>query len=647
MKSENKVWKSKFLGELDESIEIYRNTNNNEMKFKIKIISSGPSDFPNETIKVVNGFSESLRMFGYFDHIEDDDDVRKQKIIKFLQENYMIFSVRESEHSNPFIDQKYYNAMDLKVISKESSGGLSATFETIPLIKVDKGNVQSYINKIMNEEYVGKNDSISYHKDDLPPFLLIYEASNTSLEGAAKYYVIGPFSELQHNDEYGIKFLVDEPPKWIELNKRELSECYLSQDGVAFVTTEDCYKIEEKLHKSPKVEGISTKPKGIKETRKIEDIDESKFLSRFEDTCKSKGLVYKTQDLYNFHTAMKTQGFVILSGMSGTGKSQLVQCYYESLSQSKSEENLLFIPVSPSWQDDTDLLGYLDTLNSIYRPGDSGLVDFIIESTQRPQECFIICLDEMNLAKVEHYFSQFLSILERDLDKRNIYLYNPKIEDRVFNKNDYRSEIKLGENLLFVGTINTDESTFSFSDKVLDRANVISLGLRNFVEIKKELKEYKEGNIDKENLIESKEESKDTFTKFQGMKKNDKKNELNDAELEFLWSLHAKLNKVNPNIGVGMRILNQIERYLINLPESTLFPRNVAFDLQISQRIFTKIRGSRTQLDSLVGKESEGNLIDSEIMGLFENNKDISNFDYSIEKLKNISRELAEYGHTI
>src|SRR5699024_5029008 len=124
---------------------------------------------------------------------------------------------------------------------------------------------------------------------------------------------------------------------------------------------------------------------------------------KFENTCKSKGLIYTKQDLYNFHTAMKTQGFVILAGMSGTGKSQLIQCYYEALYQRQSDENLLFIPVSPSWQDDSDLLGYLDTLNSVYRPGDTGLADFILESNKKPNECFIVCLDEMNLARVEHY----------------------------------------------------------------------------------------------------------------------------------------------------------------------------------------------------------------------------------------------------
>lgn len=81
----------------------------------------------------------------------------------------------------------------------------------------------------------------------------------------------------------------------------------------------------------------------------------------------------------------------------------------------------------------------------------------------------------MNLAKVEYYFAQFISILENDVNNRILRIYNPKEEINVTNAAEYPAEIRLGENIIFCGTINVDESTYRLSDKVLDRANLIKL----------------------------------------------------------------------------------------------------------------------------------------------------------------------------
>lgn len=99
---------------------------------------------------------------------------------------------------------------------------------------------------------------------------------------------------------------------------------------------------------------------------------------------------------------MKTDGMVILSGLSGTGKSKLVTEYATAL-----KANIRFVPVRPFWADDSDLLGYADTVNNIYRPGDSGLIDTLIDAQDNDKSLFIVVFDEMNLARVEHYFSQF------------------------------------------------------------------------------------------------------------------------------------------------------------------------------------------------------------------------------------------------
>lgn len=114
----------------------------------------------------------------------------------------------------------------------------------------------------------------------------------------------------------------------------------------------------------------------------------------------------------------------------GTGKSQLIKAYSKALQLGENQLN--FITVRPFWQDDSDLLGYADTVNSVYRPGDSGLIETLISASKNPDSLYLVCFDEMNLARVEHYFSQFLSVLELPEADRKIRLYNEDLGTRLY-----------------------------------------------------------------------------------------------------------------------------------------------------------------------------------------------------------------------
>ena len=128
----------------------------------------------------------------------------------------------------------------------------------------------------------------------------------------------------------------------------------------------------------------------------------------------------------------------------------------------------------------------------------------------------------MNLARVEHYFSQILSVLELDRDDRILKLYNEELEGTIKNSNKYKANIKIGNNILLVGTVNLDESTYHFSDKVLDRANVITLNQVNFLELKKLQR-------NKENLVKVKEIS---FREYEKMIDSSDLIDLKDRDLE-------------------------------------------------------------------------------------------------------------------
>ncbi|MBC1578723.1 AAA domain-containing protein [Listeria seeligeri] len=331
---------------------------------------------------------------------------------------------------------------------------------------------------------------------------------------------------------------------------------------------------------------------------------------------------------------------VILAGLSGTGKSKLVRAYSKVLQLDEGQLN--FVSVRPFWEDDSDLLGYPDTINSVYRPGDSGLTDALIDAGKNRDKLYLICFDEMNLARVEHYFSQFLSVLEMDADFRNIRLYNKDLEKRFYNSDQYPASVSIGKNVLFVGTVNLDESTYHFSDKVLDRANVISLNILPFTGM------YTDTPIKNENVPKERIEriSYDTYSKFRN---SNSEQHLQERELEFLWKLHQSITKSNKNIGVGWRIVNQINEYLQNLPNFGPLERKEAFDSQIVQRVLTKIRGSEEQLSDLLGvyDSSSEEVKGSELIAVYDEFSDVSSFENSRQNIQQKAKEISLHGYTI
>lgn len=366
---------------------------------------------------------------------------------------------------------------------------------------------------------------------------------------------------------------------------------------------------------------------------------QARFIQRFIRQTVQMGLHYNVKDLITFHTAMESNGLVILSGLSGTGKSKLVSAYAIALGiadQKTSSDRLCFVPVRPFWADDSDLLGYVDTVNSVYRPGDSGLVDTLLSAEKDPNNLYIIIFDEMNLARVEHYFSQFLSVLELSSDSRYIQLYNKQLGNRLYNQKKYPFRIKVGSNVLFVGTVNTDESTFQFSDKVLDRSNVISLHIVPFNQDFSSI----QAPESEESMDTMKMSSEDYFNLI------DKNNTepLTSEERSLLWDIHSALNSKDRNLGIGWRIVQQIESFLISLPNiENGVSRGEAFDLQLVQRVLTKVRGSEELLRDLVGNEDDEGIL----IQIFDKYIETSKFTESRQVIQQKARELKLYGFTM
>lgn len=230
----------------------------------------------------------------------------------------------------------------------------------------------------------------------------------------------------------------------------------------------------------------------------------------------------------NYLTALRTKPFMLLAGISGTGKSRIVRklaqaTVTEELQRANgytgedfandrwtlhSPANFELIQVKPNWHNSMDVIGYLSNIPSphyVFTP----FIEFIVKAWQHPEVPFFLCLDEMNLAPVEEYFAEFLSAIESRSFEGGEYMTDPIIKpfnsfgedvakmmvNTLFpnftaaDKNSFLGKIvdhletkglTLPKNLIVIGTVNMDETTFSFSRKVLDRAMSVEMNEVNY-----------------------------------------------------------------------------------------------------------------------------------------------------------------------
>ncbi|SDX96011.1 AAA domain (dynein-related subfamily) [Acetomicrobium thermoterrenum DSM 13490] len=216
--------------------------------------------------------------------------------------------------------------------------------------------------------------------------------------------------------------------------------------------------IEKELKKFGPVPNVSTKP-----------INAYSVIENIISHIQSNGFVYEPWQIAQYVTAVRTKPFMILAGISGTGKSKLPALVAEAIS-GKSR----LIPVRPDWTDSSDILGYVD-LQGDFRPG--VLLEIAREAMNDRNTLWTCIIDEMNLARVEHYFAEVLSKIEcRHGTPELGYDSDPLLLQSINNKKDVEwSKVILPSNLCLVGTVNMDESSHSFSRKVLDRAFTIEL----------------------------------------------------------------------------------------------------------------------------------------------------------------------------
>ena len=321
-------------------------------------------------------------------------------------------------------------------------------------------------------------------------------------------------------------------------------------------------------------------------------------------------------------TAIKSKPFLLLAGISGTGKSRIVRelaraCWDAGSEDYKAQKpkNFEMVQVKPNWHDSSELIGYVSRVSGcpVFVAGD--FLKFVAKAWENPDMPYFLCLDEMNLAPVEQYFAEYLSVVESRkcdengcittdpiLKKSTDKWYQPLVEE-LTDSPDLQAQfleegITIPQNLIVVGTVNMDETTFSFSRKVLDRAMTIEM---NEVNLYGGLEDRYEqiGKLESGNLIGTAVEGVDIYNANK---------DVCDIALKYLEAVNTQLE--GTPFKVAYRTRNEFLLYVVNnlpynkdkdgneLYENFVIAR--ALDEITSMKILSRIEGDSVKIGNLL-----------------------------------------------
>lgn len=320
-------------------------------------------------------------------------------------------------------------------------------------------------------------------------------------------------------------------------------------------------------------------------------------------------------------TALRTKPFMLLAGISGTGKSRIVRKLAQATTtqhyandsdrwDDNRPENFELIQVKPNWHNSMDVVGFYSNISKKYEF--TPFVEFIVKAWQHKDTPYFLCLDEMNLAPVEEYFAEFLSAIEsRSTDSEGNYITDPIIKPfkdfgetvgknmlkHLFGEADpidknplavqfYEKGLTLPPNLMVMGTVNMDETTFSFSRKVLDRAMSVEMN-----------------EVDYDKFLSGETEAFPLLTDFNALlvnrpqKASEVKEDIDSAKVvEYLKDVNALLE--DSPFKLGYRAANEAMLYVAANKElaGEKFSLTTALDEFTLMKILSRIEGDDQRL---------------------------------------------------
>lgn len=346
------------------------------------------------------------------------------------------------------------------------------------------------IDAVKNESVLQLDIDARYNgnPEDIVPLKFVYYANSNKEKRMPSLGPVFEKYQVKAGSIFALEVISDNGNSVIDVSFKKANELKLFTNPV-------CYTEIVKDTVSPHADIVIDRKKGRDAV--IQDL--SKAKTNYSPSALST----------SYLTAMRTKPFLLLAGISGTGKSRIVkQMAFESCpdipalrSDKTAPGNYELIEVKPNWHDSSELLGYESEIGGphyVVTP----FVRFLVKAMRYPDVPFFVCMDEMNLAPVEQYFAEFLSVLEsRKLLSDGTITSEPLIKADIFSKyadqlhrdlditdtETYKAVydrlkndgLRLPSNLIVVGTVNMDETTHQFSRKVIDRAMTIEMNIED------------------------------------------------------------------------------------------------------------------------------------------------------------------------
>ena len=413
-------------------------------------------------------------------------------------------------------------------------------------------------------------------------------------------------------------------------------------------------------HWSPQGSGISIRDEYVlpleEEWKKYkvptggeEELSVKDTIAHIKNYIAAKGFSYEDGLIENFYLSLKSKPFVILAGTSGTGKTRLVRLFAEACGATTTNGRYKMVPVRPDWSDSSDLFGHVN-LNGQFVPG--AIIDFVNQAEWDLERPYFLCLDEMNLARVEYYLSDILSVIEtRDFTDGTI-TSAPLVSEGYYGTDEDAANkygtLRLPENLYIIGTVNMDETTFPFSRKVLDRANTIEF---SYVDL---MPNFDIPTFDAVPALDL----PNRFLKTEYLKLMECA-----AEKESVAEYCAELKKINnilqkASAHVGYRVRDEIVFYLLNNKNFDLLDENAAMDNELMQKILPRIQGSSLSVKTMLcdlfklcagdydGYQVQSDNISDKMKKVLSDTNHKIKYRHSAEKIELMTRRFEEDGFT-
>lgn len=503
--------------------------------------------------------------------------------IEYLDQHPEEFKGRESSTYDLVYDDKKYPPIlvlskanelkgDKELLLKDFKNSVEVPFKILR----DKGFLINPKNLNRKEEFKKWISKELANKSGAGPAYI------TSLEWLSeRFFQVGKISKRSIFEIDDIKLLKDlhEETKLIQ------------RDKTSYIYNNDAPSYGEKYFYSASLNKYIEFLKKNDYTQSNTDIENVETTSirfdfnKFSDSLRNSNLQFNDKLVQRFVASLLTKPFVILTGLAGSGKTKLAQSFIQWICESKEQYKL--VAVGADWINREPLLGYPNGLNSKdYVTPDNGVLELMLTASkiENQDKPYFLVLDEMNLSHVERYFADFLSIMESE---DSIKLYTGA-ERKSTNDTEIPQTISWPKNLFIIGTVNIDETTYMFSPKVLDRANVIEFKLDED-DLKSFLAEPKK--VDLSQLTSEGAAMASSFITLSKQNDTASNEVLNETLVEFFKELKM--------IGAEFGYRTAFEIHLLFAQFSKLdssLSDEDKIDFAVMQKLLPKLHGSRSKI---------------------------------------------------